>query len=507
MGGGAAMLKPRAVTWTVLMTLTVVLIAAPAGHAATSVPGGPAQASADSSPQVTTSRANSTDGGVGAVAASPDPTMAVGDVVVHEGDTNTRAAVFTVSLSQPSAVTVTVAYATANGTATQPADYRPRSGTLTFTVGQVSKTVSVPVRGDTAVEGDETFTLNLSSLSGAALGDGTGTATIRDDDPGTGLRLAVGDVVVHEGDTSTRAKRFTVSLSRPAAVTVTVAYATANGTATQPADYARRSGTLTFSVGQVSKTVSVPVKGDIAVEGNETFTLNLSNVTGGATITDGSGLGTIADDDAVSCPPSITFGQTATGCSLPPGGQTDFTFSGSAGQVLRARAVRTSGAGNLNVLIYNSNRALRCSSGASGDAIINQCTVDTAQGTVRVVNTGTDTVGYDLFVQRVDSPLGCAAPGYGATTPGSIDLPGEHDCFRFSGSPGQVLRARVVRTSGTGNLNVLIYNSNGALRCSSGASPNPTILQCTVDTADVNVFVFSPGTGTAGYDLTVERLS
>jgi hypothetical protein len=99
------------------------------------------------------------------------------------------------------------------------------------------------------------------------------------------------------------------------------------------------------------------------------------------------------------------------------------------------------------------------------------------------------------------------APGYGTTTPGSIGVAGEQDCFRFSGSAGQVVRAGAVRTSGTGNVMLEVYNGNGTFRCTSGASPNPTIFQCTVDTADVNVFVFSPGTGTAGYDLTVERLS
>jgi len=69
-----------------------------------------------------------------------------------------------------------------------------------------------------------------------------------------------------------------------------------------------------------------------------------------------------------------------------------------------------------------------------------------------------------------------------------------------------VVRARVVRTSGTGNLRLQIYNSNGGFRCSSIASADTTV-DCSVETANVNVFVFSPGTGTAGYNLTVERLS
>jgi hypothetical protein len=79
---------------------------------------------------------------------------------------------------------VTVGYATADGTATAPADYTATSGTLTFAPGETAKTVTVAVVGDTLVEGDETFSLVLSGPVNATLGAGQeqATATIADDD-------------------------------------------------------------------------------------------------------------------------------------------------------------------------------------------------------------------------------------------------------------------------------------------------------------------------------------
>ena len=86
----------------------------------------------------------------------------INDVSLTEGNAGTTNADFTVTLSAPSGRNVTVNYATANATATQPADYTTTSGTLTFTPGQMTKTVSVPVVGDTIDEIDETFVVNLT---------------------------------------------------------------------------------------------------------------------------------------------------------------------------------------------------------------------------------------------------------------------------------------------------------------------------------------------------------
>jgi len=90
---------------------------------------------------------------------------------------------------------------------------------------------------------------------------------------------------------------FTVKLSAASGQTIKVKYATGGGTATSGTDYtALALTTLTFSPGQTSKTVSVPVKGDLLKEANETFFVNLSGAVNAA-IGDAQGLGTILNDD------------------------------------------------------------------------------------------------------------------------------------------------------------------------------------------------------------------
>ena len=132
--------------------------------------------------------------------SSSTPSLSIGDVSVNEGQSGSTNATFTVALSAASSQTVTVNYATANGTATAGSDYTAASGTLTFTAGQTSKTVTVPVAGDTAIESNETFTVNLTGPTNATLADGQAVGTILNDDFPT---LSIGDVTVNEGNSGT----------------------------------------------------------------------------------------------------------------------------------------------------------------------------------------------------------------------------------------------------------------------------------------------------------------
>ena len=111
------------------------------------------------------------------------PAASVGDVSVPEGNAGATNATFTVSLSAAATQTVTLNYATADGTATVAGgDYVAANGTLSFAPGEQSKTVTVTVNGDEVVESDESFSLNLSGATNATIADGQGTATIRNDD-------------------------------------------------------------------------------------------------------------------------------------------------------------------------------------------------------------------------------------------------------------------------------------------------------------------------------------
>ena len=229
----------------------------------------------------------------------PPPTLSIEDATVEEGN----AAAFEVTLSAASAQTVSVAYATADGTAREASDYAAEAGTLVFQPGEDAKTITVRTTEDTVEEETETFTVSLSSPSGATIDDGTATGTITDDDgpvtPPPGLpALSIEDATVEEGG----AAAFEVTLSAPGGQTVTVAYATADGTAVEDDDYTAASGTLTFAPGEQMMTITVRTTEDTVEEETETFTVSLSSPSG-ATIDDGTATGTITDDDRPVTPP------------------------------------------------------------------------------------------------------------------------------------------------------------------------------------------------------------
>lgn len=240
------------------------------------------------------------------------PGISIADATVVEGNAGTSTANFVVSLTAAAAKTVRVSYATANGTASSAnRDYQTAGGSISFAPGETSKIVSITVNGDTAPEADEKFTVRLSTPIEAVLRDDTAVGTIRNDDSSTPLpslpTLVVSDVRVSEGNSGTVNAAFTVSLSAASSSTVTVAYATADGTATTASsDYVALAGSLTFAAGETSKIVNATVNGDTSVETDETFVLGLSNAAG-ATILDGSAVATIVNDDS-------------TGGGTPPGG-------------------------------------------------------------------------------------------------------------------------------------------------------------------------------------------
>jgi len=111
---------------------------------------------------------------------------------------------------------------------------------------------------------------------------------------------------------------FTVSLSSPSAFPVTVNYSTADGTATAGSDYTATSGNQTFAPGEIDKTIPVPIVDDFLYEGDETFSLNLSNPAN-ATISDGQGIGTIVDNDLPGYTVDLTISSTAGGNVTTPG--------------------------------------------------------------------------------------------------------------------------------------------------------------------------------------------
>jgi|GEM_PF-1105988 len=230
------------------------------------------------------------------------PTVTVGDVSVLE---DAGYAVFTVSQSGVSSTSTNFWVGLTNGTATLGSDYGSaveisNDGGSTWTTttngsipaGSTNVLVRVPITDDTIDELDETFSLSINVTSGnTSNATATATATILDNDATPSL--TINNVSVNEAaGTAT----FTVTLSAASGQTVTVNYATSNGTATAGSDYTATSGTLTFTPGQTTQTITVPITNDTIFEGNENFNVVLSGATN-ATIADNTGVGTIVDND------------------------------------------------------------------------------------------------------------------------------------------------------------------------------------------------------------------
>ncbi len=224
------------------------------------------------------------------------PVFSINDVPVTEGDAGPVNASFTITLNPAAAVPTTIDVATADGTATGGVDYTPLSTTVTFAIGATSQTVGVTVLGDTLDELDETFLVNLTNATGGAgIGDAQGVGTITDNDPTPTVSIL--NVSQVEGNVGPSTFDFHVQLSAASGLAITVDADTADGTATVVGlDYVAVSATVSFPAGSTLQLLPVTVNGDIIVEFNEDFTVNLSNPTN-TTVSDGQAVGTIVDDD------------------------------------------------------------------------------------------------------------------------------------------------------------------------------------------------------------------
>ena len=222
------------------------------------------------------------------------PAIVVLDALVDE---SAGSASFDVMLTSPDLTTVTVDYATADGTALAGSDYTTASGTATFAPGDTVETVAVPVLDDAVAEAEQSFTLNLSNPVEATISRSQAFGTIVDTDADPALSVSDGSVA--EGDAGSSNGTVTVSLSAPSEQTVEVDYATSDAGATAGTDYTSATGTLTFSPGDTEEQIDVAVLGDTEDEGDEGVAVDLSGETN-ATLQDGSGALTIVDDDTTS---------------------------------------------------------------------------------------------------------------------------------------------------------------------------------------------------------------
>lgn len=219
-------------------------------------------------------------------------------------------------LSEAATTPVSIGYAVHEGTATggtsgSGIDFKTVSGTAHFNpsakTGETPTQllVTVQVFGDTTIEGSETFTVDLANPPpGYTLERPTGTGTIINDDPNSGLSVGVGDATIVEGNAGSRTALVPIRVpSPPGTTTVTVPYTIQGLTATHGATAASGndfggalSGTLTFTGSTLLKTLVIPIYSDIAPENDETIQFSLGTVAG-ANVTRATGTVTILNDD------------------------------------------------------------------------------------------------------------------------------------------------------------------------------------------------------------------
>lgn len=263
------------------------------------------------------------------------PKISISDVRrITEGDSGTATATFSVSLSASDAQPVTVDYETTDGTATTADnDYVTVKDKLTFASGEVRKTITVTINGDTNIEPNETLSVNLSNASAnATISRTKATGTIINDD--VAPTISIDDIAFAEGNSGTKNAIFKVSLNKAYTAPVTVDYKTLDETATTAdKEYVAAAGTLTFNPDQTSQTITVLVNGDSQLESDETFRVVLSNATNG-TIVDDRAIATIQNDDTSTdpnpnTPPPVLPTLSITDARLQEGnsGTTNATFT------------------------------------------------------------------------------------------------------------------------------------------------------------------------------------
>ncbi|MFM6374429.1 MAG: Calx-beta domain-containing protein, partial [Microcystis panniformis] len=229
---------------------------------------------------------------------------------------------------------VTATITLSNGTASN-SDYNNLPIPVSFGDGQTSQTISVPIINDALHETNET--INLSLVSATLGNQATAVLTIDDSSDQPTISFTSSSQTVVEGLTSPQNLSYTVSLSNPSTRTITVQYATANGTALAGPDYTTSTNTLTFNPNETTKTITVPIVDNSVNELDETFTLTLSNPTDATLGTVPTTTTTITD----------TLGSSSVTTILPPNVENLTLYN-----TLPAGFVNTNGTGNsLNNII------------------------------------------------------------------------------------------------------------------------------------------------------------
>ena len=359
---------------------------------------------------------------------NPEVLVSINDVTVTEGIELT--ADFLVSLSRETSGVVTVDFATRVDTATVATgnDYADFDGTLTFQPGETEKTVSVTVNDDARNEGNETFDVILTNVTGATIDDNTGVGTIVNAEP---LAVSISDATAAEGDNATI--DFTVSLNRATNRRITVNVLFSSGTADfSDIEYVQTEQSVTFEPGETEKIYSLGIVDDSVNEPSETFSMVLqaSISTDYLILADSIGFGTILNTETLTASfenvpqdhggsNAFTFNVAFTNdVSISPAAMRDHAFTVTSGDVTAASLVNGSSA-----------RWLITVEPDGGDAV-----TITLPGNRDCATQGAICSDEDNPVQLGNSPSATvAAPPEGDPLTASFsNVPGSHDGSDFS---------------------------------------------------------------------------
>jgi hypothetical protein len=409
------------------------------------------------------------------VSAAPNPTVTIGDVTVTEGNAGTTNAVFTIQVSPgpKPCCPLQISWATAPGTALSPADFTASSGTVSLSRSATSRTVTVPVVGDTIDEANETFVVNLSNLVGSpgTIGDAQAVGTISDNDPLP--VVSIDDVTVTEGNSGTTTATFTISLSAASGRAVAVDWATTAGTATAGTDFAAASGSRTIAAGSTTATVGITVNGDTLDETDETFGMALSNPAN-ATIGDGSGVGTITNDDDV---PVLSVDDVAV--TEGNAGTTTATFtislsagSGQAVTVDWATTAGTATAGTDFVAASGSRTIAAGSTTATVGITVNGDTLDETDETFEIVlsNPSNATVGDGSGTAGIsdDDPMPTLSVADTSVTEGNVGTKAITFTVTLSAASGRTVTVQWVTADGDAVTPTDYASASGSLTFNPG---------------------------------------
>ncbi len=326
---------------------------------------------------------------------------------------------------------VSVYFETIDNSAEAASDYTATSGTLTWTNGDAAdKVVTIDITDDSEAESNEDFSLELSSpTGGATLGNDNEAITITANDSPGGI-IAMQWLAV-SGDESVGTMAFRVTRTAGSVGTVTVDYCTIDDTSTVGVDYETASGTLTWEDGESDdKDIVITVIDDTLQEGDEQFSVILSNVSG-AVLSASTALATIVDNDNSS--PVITDGPNADPLTVPiPGSITlDVTATDADGDILNYAWSKQAGAGAVSFSAQTANTV----------ATFNQAGSYTIEVVVTDDHGGSATGTVDVTVTSG-----------GATGDGEIEVSGNSDFGATYVEDGSIVRTFTIRNTGTGAL-------------------------------------------------------